>query len=170
MVLSHSSKKSVNQDLNQWKKDTQIFGTGVITEARVFSKKLCPTLSSIRAMQKTRPSFGHEWVRELPFMTSALRGEGVLGKSNEVSNLSKGGCVNLRTGGGQKIRKFCRHHKWKAPNCSDLATRQKRRTNFRPSVGSNQPTPPLRYSRAGGGRMGYSKLRIIRQSFCKTVF
>ena len=30
----------------------------------------------------------------LPFMTSALRGEGVPSKADIVSNLSKGGCVN----------------------------------------------------------------------------
>ena len=32
-------------------------------------------------------------------MTSALRGEGVPSKADIVSNLSKGGCVNLRTRG-----------------------------------------------------------------------
>ena len=32
-------------------------------------------------------------------MTSALRGRGVPLKSDIVSNLSKGGCVNLRTRG-----------------------------------------------------------------------
>ena len=30
-------------------------------------------------------------------MTSALRGEGVPSKADIVSNLSKGGCVNLQT-------------------------------------------------------------------------
>ena len=36
-------------------------------------------------------------------MTSALRGEGVPSKADiVVSNLSKGGCVNLRTWGGKK--------------------------------------------------------------------
>ena len=56
--------------------------------------------------------------RGLPFMTSALRGEGgVPSKADMVSNLSKGGCVNLRTGGGkgQKIRKFYGRHIWKPP-------------------------------------------------------
>ena len=33
-------------------------------------------------------------------MTSALRGEGIPSKADMVSNLSKGGCVNLRTRGG----------------------------------------------------------------------
>ena len=44
----------------------------------------------------------------LPFMTSTLRGEGVPSKADIVRNLSKGGCVNLRTrgGGDQKIRKL----------------------------------------------------------------
>ena len=32
-------------------------------------------------------------------MTSALRGEGVLSKADIVSNLSKGGCMNLQTRG-----------------------------------------------------------------------
>ena len=32
-------------------------------------------------------------------MTSALRGEGVPSKADIISNLSKGGCVNLRTRG-----------------------------------------------------------------------
>ena len=37
-------------------------------------------------------------------MTSTLRGEGVPSKADIESNLSKGGCVNLRTrGGGFKI-------------------------------------------------------------------
>ena len=36
----------------------------------------------------------------LPFMTSALRGEGVPSKADIVSNLSKRGYVNLRTMGG----------------------------------------------------------------------
>ena len=41
-------------------------------------------------------------------MTSAMRGEGVPSKADIVSNLSKGGCVNLRTrgGGGPKIPNF----------------------------------------------------------------
>ena len=38
-------------------------------------------------------------------MTSALRGEGVPLKADIVSNLSRGGCVNLRTGGGGKKSK-----------------------------------------------------------------
>ena len=38
-------------------------------------------------------------LRGLPFMTSALRGEGVPSKADIVSNLSKGGCVNLWTRG-----------------------------------------------------------------------
>ena len=38
-------------------------------------------------------------LRGLPFRTSALRGEGVPSKADVVSNLSKGGCVNLRTRG-----------------------------------------------------------------------
>ena len=44
-------------------------------------------------------------VRGLPYMTSALRGEGV---PDIVSNLSKGGCVNLQTGQGgfKKSKKF----------------------------------------------------------------
>ena len=46
-----------------------------------------------------------EWNRQrrtekgLPFRTSALRG--VPSKSNILSNLRKGGCVNLRTTGGE---------------------------------------------------------------------
>ena len=32
-------------------------------------------------------------------MTSALMGEGVLSKADIVSNLSKGGCMNLQTRG-----------------------------------------------------------------------
>ena len=37
------------------------------------------------------------------------RGEGVLSKADIVSNLSEGGCMNLRTrrGGGQTIRNLC---------------------------------------------------------------
>ena len=35
----------------------------------------------------------------LPFITSVLRGEGVPSKADIVSNLSKGGCMNLRTRG-----------------------------------------------------------------------
>ena len=38
-------------------------------------------------------------IRGLPFETSALRGEGVPSKADIVSNLSKGGCVKLRTRG-----------------------------------------------------------------------
>ena len=52
-------------------------------------------------------------VRGLPFMTSALRGEGVPSKADiVVSNLSKGGCMNLQTkgGGGKKIQNFCGRH------------------------------------------------------------
>ena len=48
-------------------------------------------------------------------MTSALRGEGVPLKADIVSNLSRGGCVNLRTGGGQKIKKKCGRHIRKPP-------------------------------------------------------
>ena len=49
-------------------------------------------------------------------MTSALRGEGVLSKADIVSNLSKGGCMNLQTRGeGQKIRNVCGRPKWKPP-------------------------------------------------------
>ena len=44
-----------------------------------------------------QPHLGN--IRGLPFMTSALRGEGVPSKADIVSNLSKGGCVNLRTRG-----------------------------------------------------------------------
>ena len=46
-------------------------------------------------------------------MTSApMGGRGVSGKADEGRELSKGGCVNLRTrgGGGQKIQKFCGRH------------------------------------------------------------
>ena len=41
-------------------------------------------------------------------------GRGVPSKADIVSNLSKGGCMNLRTkgGGGQQIRKICRRHIW----------------------------------------------------------
>ena len=39
-------------------------------------------------------------------------GRGVPSKADIVSNLSKGGCVNLRT---KKIRNFCRRPKWKPP-------------------------------------------------------
>ena len=35
-------------------------------------------------------------------MMSALRGEGVPSKADIVSNLSKVGCVDSRTGGGKK--------------------------------------------------------------------
>ena len=47
-------------------------------------------------------------IRGLSFMTSALRGEGVPSKADIVSNVSKGGSVNLRTRGElvKKIRKF----------------------------------------------------------------
>ena len=46
-------------------------------------------------------------VRGLPYMTSALRGERVPSKADIVSNLSKGGCVNLRRRGeGSKNQKF----------------------------------------------------------------
>ena len=41
-----------------------------------------------------------DFLRGLPFMTSALRGEGVPSKADIVSNLSKRGYVNLRTMGG----------------------------------------------------------------------
>ena len=57
--------------------------------------------AALRAMTMTvLDSFG-----VLPFRISALRGEGVPSKADIVSNLSKGGCVNLRTRrrGGQKI-------------------------------------------------------------------
>ena len=51
-------------------------------------------------------------------MTSALRGGGgVPSKADIVSNLSKGGCMNLPTGGrGKKIRNFFGRHIWKPPN------------------------------------------------------
>ena len=41
-------------------------------------------------------------------------GGGVPSKADIVRNLSKGGCVNLRTRGegGQKIRKICGCHIW----------------------------------------------------------
>ena len=39
-------------------------------------------------------------------MTSALRGRGLPSKADIVSNLSKGGCVNLRTGGVKKSEIF----------------------------------------------------------------
>ena len=39
----------------------------------------------------------HFKFRGLPYMTSALRGEGVPSKAYIISNLSKGGSVNLRT-------------------------------------------------------------------------
>ena len=39
-------------------------------------------------------------------MTSALRGGGVPSKADIVSNLSKGGCVILRTGGVKKSENF----------------------------------------------------------------
>ena len=45
---------------------------------------------------------------------SALRGEA---KADIVNNLSKGGCVNLQTGG--EIRNFCGRPKWKPPNDDD---------------------------------------------------
>ena len=38
-------------------------------------------------------------------MTSALRGEGGPSKADIVSNLSKGGCVNLGTRGGGGVKK-----------------------------------------------------------------
>ena len=49
-------------------------------------------------------------VRGLSFMTSALRREGVPSKADIVSDLSKGGCVNLRTrgeGGNLKFLRMC---------------------------------------------------------------
>ena len=50
-------------------------------------------------------------------MTSVLRGgEGVPSEADIVSNLSKGGCMNWRTG-GKKIQKFCGRHIWKPPYC-----------------------------------------------------
>ena len=55
----------------------------------------------------------HIRVRGLPFMTSAPKGGGgVSGKADKGRELSKGGCVNLRTrgDGGQKIRKFYGRH------------------------------------------------------------
>ena len=42
-------------------------------------------------------------LRGLPFMTSALRGEGAF-KSRHSKQVSKGGCVNLRTR-GEGVRK-----------------------------------------------------------------
>ena len=51
------------------------------------------------ALGERREEWDH--VRGLPYMTSALRaggGPGVPSNANIVSNLSKGGCVNLRTG------------------------------------------------------------------------
>ena len=42
----------------------------------------------------------------LPFRKSALRGEGVPSKADIVSNLSKGGCVNLRTRGWGGSKNF----------------------------------------------------------------
>ena len=54
--------------------------------------------------------------RGLPFRTSALRG--VPSKADVVSNLSKGGCVNLRTRGereGYKNPKFFRTSQMEAP-------------------------------------------------------
>ena len=44
-------------------------------------------------------------------------GGGVPSKADLVSNLSKGGCMNLQTmgGGGKKIRNFCGCHTWKPP-------------------------------------------------------
>ena len=58
-------------------------------------------------------------LREHTHMTSALRGGGGVGpKADRVIQLSKGGCVNLRTrgGGGTKIPKFCGRHMCMAPN------------------------------------------------------
>ena len=48
-------------------------------------------------------------------MMSAIEGGGGLGKAAVVREVSKG-CENAdKGGGGKKILKFCRHHKWKAP-------------------------------------------------------
>ena len=53
--------------------------------------------------------------RRLPYMTSALRGEGVPSKADIVSNLSKGGCVNLQTRGVSKNPKLLRTSYMEAP-------------------------------------------------------
>ena len=49
-------------------------------------------------------------VRELPLSTSTPRGGGGVGPKADIRlEISKGGCVNLRTrrGGGPKTRNFC---------------------------------------------------------------
>ena len=57
-------------------------------------------------------------------MTSALRGEGVPSKTDIVSNLSKGGCVNLQTGGrGSKNPKILRTSLMEAPFLEEVFVR-----------------------------------------------
>ena len=66
-------------------------------------------------------------VREHPDMMSASEGGGRSWKSGS----SKGGCMNFilyksvpnadKRGGGQKIRKFSRHHIWKLQKLGDKA-------------------------------------------------
>ena len=60
--------------------------------------------------------------RGFPFMTSALRGEGVSPKADIALELSEGGCVNLRTRGegGPKSQKFCGRHKWTPPKAKRI--------------------------------------------------
>ena len=53
--------------------------------------------------------------RGLPFMTSAQRKEGVPSKTDTVSNISKGDCVNLRTRGGRGGPNPNGRHLWKYP-------------------------------------------------------
>ena len=53
-------------------------------------------------------------IRGLPFRTAALRGGGVPSKADIVSNLSKGVCVNLQTGGSTNL-KFLRTSLMEAP-------------------------------------------------------
>ena len=63
-------------------------------------------------------------LRGLPFMVSALKGEGVPSKADIVSNLSKEGCMNLRTWGKgvNKSQNSYIHirHIWKPPNAHGI--------------------------------------------------
>ena len=59
-------------------------------------------------------------------MMSALRGEGVPAKADRVSDLSKGGCVNLRTrGGGVKNPKMLRTSYMEAPKTENVTDGRK---------------------------------------------
>ena len=61
-------------------------------------------------------------------MTFALRGEGVPSKADIISNVSKGGCVNLRTR-GEEVKKSLRINGSPLTKCSKCHLEMRRVIN-----------------------------------------